>query len=201
VRRPIRQSSRCVQLTVSGLPDLFLSEPGDDVALAPEEDIVTGRLRDTRFPRDIGERHFARTGVVPLFDRDCQHLPLSRRQQSVGYLLIAVVWAFLVVDFWTALASRSSVTGSVTDRTDSCETTVTEIDPDATVDARGAACPGPLMDLIGKMRSSESGDVIRLLSDNDQSLTDVPEWAEEVGNDLLAVEECDDHNAFYVEKA
>jgi tRNA 2-thiouridine synthesizing protein A len=78
---------------------------------------------------------------------------------------------------------------------------MTDIEPDATVDARGAACPGPLMDLIGKIRSAESGDVIRLLSDNDQSLTDVPEWAEEAGNELLAVDELDDYNAFYVEKA
>lgn len=31
----------------------------------------------------------------------------------VGYLLIAVAWAFLVADLWTALASRSSVTGPV----------------------------------------------------------------------------------------
>ncbi|WP_049908874.1 MULTISPECIES: sulfurtransferase TusA family protein [Halorubrum] len=78
---------------------------------------------------------------------------------------------------------------------------MTDIEPDDTVDARGAACPGPLMDLIGRIRSAESGDVIRLLSDTDQSLTDVPEWAEEAGNELLAVEEIDDHNAFYVEKA
>jgi len=78
---------------------------------------------------------------------------------------------------------------------------VTDIEPDETVDARGAACPGPLMDLIGKIRSAESGDVIRLLSDNGQSLTDVPEWAEEAGNELLAVEELDDHHEFYVEKA
>jgi TusA-related sulfurtransferase len=80
-------------------------------------------------------------------------------------------------------------------------TTETEIESESTVDARGAACPGPLMDLIGAIRSAESGAVIRLLSDNEQSLTDVPEWAEEAGNELLAVEELDDHNAFYVEKA
>ncbi len=78
---------------------------------------------------------------------------------------------------------------------------MTDIDPEDTVDARGAACPGPLMDLIGRIRSAESGDVIRLLSDNEQSLTDVPEWANEAGNKLLAVEDLDDHTAFYVEKA
>ncbi|TKX74265.1 sulfurtransferase TusA family protein [Halorubrum sp. GN11_10-6_MGM] len=77
----------------------------------------------------------------------------------------------------------------------------TDIEPDDTVDARGAACPGPLMDLIGAIRSADSGDVVRLLSDSDGSLTDVPEWAEEAGNELLAVEELDDHSAFYVEKA
>ncbi|WP_420182988.1 sulfurtransferase TusA family protein (plasmid) [Haloarcula sp. KBTZ06] len=78
---------------------------------------------------------------------------------------------------------------------------MTDIEPDETVDARGAACPGPLMDLIGQIRDAEAGDVVRLLSDTDQSLTDVPEWAEEAGNELLAVEELDEHNAFYVEKA
>ena len=78
---------------------------------------------------------------------------------------------------------------------------MTDIEPEDTVDARGAACPGPLMDLIGAIRGAESGDVVRLLSDSEGSLTDVPEWAEEAGNELLAVEEFDDHNAFYVEKA
>jgi TusA-related sulfurtransferase len=75
------------------------------------------------------------------------------------------------------------------------------IEADETVDARGAACPGPLMDLIGAIRGADSGAVIRLLSDNEQSLTDVPEWAEEAGNELLEIEERDDHTAFYVEKA
>ncbi|WP_436901707.1 sulfurtransferase TusA family protein [Halovenus halobia] len=78
---------------------------------------------------------------------------------------------------------------------------MTDIEPDETVDARGAACPGPLMDLIGQIRNANSGAVIRLLSDNEQSLTDVPEWAEEAGNELLAVEELDSHIEFYVEKA
>ncbi|MCY4730668.1 sulfurtransferase TusA family protein [Natronomonas gomsonensis] len=79
--------------------------------------------------------------------------------------------------------------------------TETDIQPTETVDARGSACPGPLMDLIGKIRAVESGEVVRLLSDNEQSLTDVEEWTNEAGNELLAVEEEDDHYAFYVEKA
>lgn len=79
--------------------------------------------------------------------------------------------------------------------------TRTDIDPTRTVDARGAACPGPLMDLIGTIRDVDSGSVVLLLSDNDQSLTDVPEWATESGNTILAVEEGDDYHELYVRKA
>ncbi|CDK40763.1 UPF0033 protein AF_0556 [Halorubrum sp. DM2] len=76
-----------------------------------------------------------------------------------------------------------------------------DIEPTDTVDARGAACPGPLMDLIGRVRSANSGDVIALLSDNDQSLTDVSEWVGETDNELLAVDESGDDYDFYVEVA
>jgi tRNA 2-thiouridine synthesizing protein A len=75
------------------------------------------------------------------------------------------------------------------------------ISPDVTVDARGAACPGPLMELIGEMREVEPGTVVLLLSDNEQSLTDVPEWAEEAGNELVDVDEEGDEYGFFVEKA
>jgi len=78
--------------------------------------------------------------------------------------------------------------------------TAPDVDADETVDARGAACPGPLMDLIGKLRSADPGTVVALHSDNEQSHTDVPEWVEEAGNDLLGVEERDEYSVFYVEK-
>lgn len=79
--------------------------------------------------------------------------------------------------------------------------TESDIEPAQTVDARGAACPGPLMDLIGEVRTVEPGTVVLLLSDNERSLTDVPEWVEDAGNELLAVDEADGHYEFYVEKA
>lgn len=75
-----------------------------------------------------------------------------------------------------------------------------DLEPDETVDARGAACPGPLMDLIGKMRNVETGTLVLLLSDNEQSLVDVPEWAQEAGNMLHEVQEGEQYHEFYVEK-
>ena len=74
-----------------------------------------------------------------------------------------------------------------------------EIDADVTVNAIGSSCPGPLMDLIGKVKSVDSGTVIRLQSSNDQTEGDVDEWAEESGNELLAVDDHGEHQDLYVE--
>ena len=73
------------------------------------------------------------------------------------------------------------------------------VTPDETVDSRGAACPGPLMDLIGAIRDADTGTVVMLQSDNEQSRTDVPEWADETDHELLHVREAQDHYEFYVE--
>ena len=74
-----------------------------------------------------------------------------------------------------------------------------DIEPTKPVDARGSTCPGPLMHLIGAIRDVDPGYTVVLLTESDRSLTDVPEWVAEAGNDLLAVEEGDDHHAIRVE--
>lgn len=78
--------------------------------------------------------------------------------------------------------------------------TTTETDADTTVDARGATCPGPLMDLIAEIRAVEDGTVVALLSDNENSTSEVPEWAEESGNEVTDVVEEDDHYRIHVRK-
>jgi len=75
----------------------------------------------------------------------------------------------------------------------------TEYDPDVTVDSRGATCPGPLMDLIGKVKESDPGTVIELQTSDDGSKSDVPDWLDEAGHDLLEVVERDGYWSMYVE--
>jgi TusA-related sulfurtransferase len=75
------------------------------------------------------------------------------------------------------------------------------ITPDVTIDARGAGCPGPLMDLIGKVKKADSGTVVELQTSDRGSTTDVPEWVEKAGHDLLDTVEHDDYWSLYVEKA
>ncbi|APW99625.1 SirA-like domain-containing protein [Halobiforma lacisalsi AJ5] len=73
------------------------------------------------------------------------------------------------------------------------------ISPDVTIDSRGATCPGPLMDLIGKVKTLEPGTVVELQTTARNSTTDVPEWLEEAGHDLLEIEELDDEWRIYLE--
>lgn len=72
---------------------------------------------------------------------------------------------------------------------------------DRTIDARGAACPGPLMELVGAFRDAEPGAVVALLTDEEQSLTDVPEWAAESGNEVLDTEDAGSHYRIVVKKS
>jgi TusA-related sulfurtransferase len=76
-----------------------------------------------------------------------------------------------------------------------------EFDADVTIDSRNATCPGPLMDLIGKVKEVDSGTVLELLTTDRGSMNDVPEWCEEAGHELLETVEHDDHWAIYVKKA
>ncbi|MFB6185009.1 MAG: sulfurtransferase TusA family protein [Haloarculaceae archaeon] len=75
-----------------------------------------------------------------------------------------------------------------------------EIAADVTIDARGATCPGPLMDLIGKIKKIDPGTVVELQTSDRGSTTDVPEWIEKAGHELLETVEHDDYWSIYVEK-
>jgi len=76
-----------------------------------------------------------------------------------------------------------------------------DIEADVTVDARGSACPGPLMDLIGKIKSVDSGTVVELLTGDEGSKNDVPEWVEEAGHELLDTVDEGEYYSIYVKKS
>jgi tRNA 2-thiouridine synthesizing protein A len=71
---------------------------------------------------------------------------------------------------------------------------------DVTVDAVGSSCPGPLMDLIGKMKSVDSGTVVELLSSNEGTEKDLTEWTEQSGHELVDIVDHGDHQSYYVRK-
>ena len=60
------------------------------------------------------------------------------------------------------------------------------------VDASNTFCPGPLMELISFMKRAEVGDEMELLSTDDGSANDVPQWIAKVGHELVSNEKVDD---------
>lgn len=60
------------------------------------------------------------------------------------------------------------------------------------IDARNTFCPGPLMELITYMKQAKVGDTLELLSTDDGSATDVPEWIHKVGHEMVSSEKIEE---------
>jgi tRNA 2-thiouridine synthesizing protein A len=56
------------------------------------------------------------------------------------------------------------------------------------IDARNTFCPGPLMELITYMKQASVGDMLELLSTDQGSVADVPEWVNKVGHEMIGSE-------------
>lgn len=72
---------------------------------------------------------------------------------------------------------------------------------DKTIDARGMACPGPLMNLIGAIRQGQIGQVFEVLSSDEGSKTDIPAWVAKARQELVEVRLDDGYAHFVVRKA
>ncbi len=69
------------------------------------------------------------------------------------------------------------------------------------IDARGAFCPGPLMELIAALKLVNVGDEIEVLSSDKGSAADIPEWVNKVKHEMVGVTKEGDHWSIVVRKA
>ena len=68
------------------------------------------------------------------------------------------------------------------------------------VDARGSACPGPLLEAkkgIGKVRV---GEVLEILSNDSATKNDIPVWANKVGHESLGYLQADGYDRIFVRR-
>lgn len=79
--------------------------------------------------------------------------------------------------------------------------TLTQPEITKSIDARGMACPGPLLTLIGAIRAGQVGDVYEILSSDQGSRTDIPAWVAKAKHELVQVIEEDGYARFIVRKA
>jgi tRNA 2-thiouridine synthesizing protein A len=62
---------------------------------------------------------------------------------------------------------------------------LSEITPDRQVDARGTACPGPLLEAMRLITTVPVGGVMEVLSTDPSTNRDLPKWAGKVGHEHL----------------
>ena len=69
------------------------------------------------------------------------------------------------------------------------------------IDARGAFCPGPLMELIAALKLVEIGDEIEVWSSDKGSVSDIPQWVSKVRHEMVGVTPQDGYWSIVVRKA
>ena len=77
---------------------------------------------------------------------------------------------------------------------------LSSIEVSSTVDARGSACPGPLLEAkkgIGKVRV---GEVLEIYSSDSGTRNDIPAWSRKVGHEYLGLLEADGYDKHFVRR-
>jgi TusA-related sulfurtransferase len=68
------------------------------------------------------------------------------------------------------------------------------------IDARGAACPGPLLEAKKGMGKIAVGDVMEVWSSDPATKSDIGAWSGKVGHEFLGVVESDGYDRVFLRR-
>lgn len=68
------------------------------------------------------------------------------------------------------------------------------------VDARGSACPGPLLEAKKGIGKVQVGQTLEILSNDSGTRVDIPAWAGKVGHEYLGFVEADGYDKHYINR-
>ena len=77
---------------------------------------------------------------------------------------------------------------------------LTNLTINKTVDARGTACPGPLLAAKKAIGEIDSGGIMEILSSDEGTKKDVPKWATKKGHEYLGTVEESGFFKIYLKK-
>ncbi len=69
-----------------------------------------------------------------------------------------------------------------------------------TVDARGSACPGPLLEAKKGVGAIKVGEVLEIWSGDPNTKQDIPKWAQKVGHEFLGAVAADGYDRIFVKR-
>jgi len=69
------------------------------------------------------------------------------------------------------------------------------------VDARGTACPGPLLAAKKAIGEIASGEIMEIYSSDQGTKNDIPRWCSKMSHDFLGIVEEDSYSRLFLKKA
>lgn len=72
------------------------------------------------------------------------------------------------------------------------------IEPASVVDARGSACPGPLLEAKKGIGTVKVGETLEIRSSDTGTRNDIPIWANKVGHEYLGYVEADGYDRIFI---
>ena len=80
------------------------------------------------------------------------------------------------------------------------EVDLNSIEVSSTVDARGSACPGPLLEAKKGIGKVKVGEILEIFSNDSGSRNDIPAWSKKVGHEYLGIMETDGYDKHFVRR-
>ena len=74
------------------------------------------------------------------------------------------------------------------------------INADLTLNLEGLMCPMPIVKLAKKMKETQVGKILELISDDVGSKEDVPAWCKRTGNELVETKQEGNVYYYYIKK-
>ncbi len=68
------------------------------------------------------------------------------------------------------------------------------------IDARGTACPGPLLEAKKAIGTIKPGDIMEVLSADEGTKVDIPKWCTKQGHDYLGTIEVSGYFRIFLKK-
>lgn len=78
---------------------------------------------------------------------------------------------------------------------------LTALTPAKVVDARGSACPGPLLEAKKGIGAIKVSEVLEIWSGDPRTKQDIPKWAEKVGHEYLGVLVAEGYDRIFVRRS